>query len=149
MKYLIRPLEEKDIEGIVAGEMEVFGDSLGYDLIYADLKLNPYAHYLVLEIDGEVGGYLSLWITGEAAEMINFYVAKKYQGMGFGKKLLDFALRLCRLCKVKSLSLEVRSSNLPALRLYEKYGFVFSHVRKSYYRDGSDAHVLIKKFEVK
>lgn len=64
MKYLIRPLEEKDIEAIVAGEMEVFGDSLGYDLIYADLKLNPYAHYLVLEIDGEVGGYLSLWITG-------------------------------------------------------------------------------------
>ena len=68
--------------------------------------------------------------------------------MGFGKKLLDFALPL-PLMQGQSLSLEVRSSNLPALRLYEKYGFVFSHVRKSYYRDGSDAHVLIKKFEVK
>lgn len=149
MKFQIRPLEEKDIEAIVRGEQDVFGDSLGYDLIYADLKLNPYAHYLVLEIDEEIGGYLGLWITGEEAEIINFYVAKKYQGMGFGKMLLDFALNLCQMSNVKSISLEVRSTNLPARNLYEKFGFVFSHVRKSYYRDGTDAHVMIKKFEVK
>ncbi|HEY8395678.1 MAG TPA: GNAT family N-acetyltransferase, partial [Bacilli bacterium] len=82
-------------------------------------------------------------------EIINFYVAKKYQGMGFGKMLLDFALNLCQMSNVKSISLEVRSTNLPARNLYEKFGFVFSHVRKSYYRDGTDAHVMIKKFEVK
>lgn len=149
MRFRIRPLEEKDIGEIVAGETEVFGESLGFDMIYGDLKLNPYAHYLVLEIDGKVGGYLGLWITGEEAEIINFYVAKKYQGMGFGTKLLDFAVELCRMSEVKTLSLEVRPNNVPALKLYEKLGFVFSHVRKQYYRDGSDALVLIKTFEVK
>ena len=88
MMYQIRPLEEKDIPAIIDGEIAVFGNSLGFDLIYADFKLNPYAHYLVLEIDQEVGGYLGLWIVEEQAEMINFYVDKKYQGMGVGKMIL-------------------------------------------------------------
>ncbi|MGI6768031.1 MAG: ribosomal protein S18-alanine N-acetyltransferase [Bacilli bacterium] len=149
MKYQIRPLEERDIGAIVQGEEEIFGESLGFDMIYTDLKLNPYAHYLVLEINEEVGGYLGLWITGENAEIINFYIAKKYQGQGFGSMLLDFTINLCKLSKVKHISLEVRKNNLPAIKLYEKFGFVFSHIRKSYYRDGTDAKVLIKKLEVK
>ncbi len=149
MKYKIRPLEEKDIWDIVQAEEEIFGSSLGYDLIYTDLKLNPYAHYLVLEIDNYVGGYLGLWITGEGAEIINFYISKNYRGLGFGKMLLDFALNLCQMSKVRTISLEVRQNNLPARNLYEKFGFTFSHIRKAYYQDGTDAFVMIKTFEVK
>jgi ribosomal-protein-alanine N-acetyltransferase len=146
--YQIRPLEEKDIPAIIDGEIAVFGNSLGFDLIYADFKLNPYAHYLVLEIDQEVGGYLGLWIMEEQAEMINFYVDKKYQGMGFGKMILEFAIELCEMSKVQNLTLEVREDNIVARSLYEKYGFQFSHRREKYYQDGSDALLLIKKFEV-
>ncbi len=148
MMYQIRPLEEKDIPAIIDGEIAVFGNSLGFDLIYADFKLNPYAHYLVLEIDQEVGGYLGLWIMEEQAEMINFYVDKKYQGMGFGKMILEFAIELCEMSKVQNLTLEVREDNIVARSLYEKYGFQFSHRREKYYQDGSDALLLIKKFEV-
>lgn len=148
MKYQIRPLEENDIYAIVKGEEAVFGTSLGFDLIYSDLKLNPYAHYLVLEIDGDVCGYMGLWINEETAEIINFYVDKAYQGMGFGSMLLEFAFKLCELSKVQSISLEVRENNEKAIRLYEKFGFQFSHKRINYYQDSTDALVLIKKFEV-
>ena len=147
MKFQIRPLEEKDIGEIIAGEEAIFGVSLGFDLIYSDLKLNPFAHYLVLEIDKHVGGYLGLWIHDDTAEIINFYVDKAYQRQGFGSMLLDFAVKLCQLSKVKSLSLEVRENNVAAQALYEKFGFVFSHKRLQYYQDSSDALVLIKKFE--
>ena len=147
MKFQIRPLEEKDIGEIIAGEEAIFGVSLGFDLIYSDLKLNPFAHYLVLEIDKHVGGYLGLWIHDDTAEIINFYVDKAYQRQGFGSMLLDFAVKLCQLSKVKSLSLEVRENNVAARALYEKFGFVFSHKRLQYYQDSSDALVLIKKFE--
>jgi ribosomal-protein-alanine N-acetyltransferase len=149
MKYQIRPLEEKDIPAVIAGETEVFGDSLGFDMIYSDIKLNPYAHYLVLEIDDEVGGYIGLWITEDDAEILNFYIAKRYQGLGFGSLLLGFAIDLCERCNVASLSLEVRENNHVARNLYEKHGFEFSHRREKYYQDGSDALLLIKKLEVK
>jgi ribosomal-protein-alanine N-acetyltransferase len=148
MKFQIRPLEEKDIGEIVQGEEAIFGTSLGFDMIYSDLKLNPFAHYLVLEIDGRVGGYIGLWIHDDTAEVVNFYVASEYQGHGFGTMILDFAVKLCAMSKVKMLSLEVRENNETARHLYEKFGFEFSHKRIRYYQDGSDALVLIKKIEV-
>ena len=149
MKYLIRPLEEKDINDIIIGEEKAFGTSLGFDMIYSDLKLNPYANYLVLEVNGRVRGYIGLWITYEVADIINFYVDKEIQGMGFGKMLLEFAIKLCTLSKVETISLEVRKNNEKAISLYEKYGFKFSHIREEYYSDKTDALVYIKKLEVK
>ncbi|MGD9604803.1 MAG: ribosomal protein S18-alanine N-acetyltransferase [Bacilli bacterium] len=147
MKFQIRPLEEKDIGEIIAGEEAIFGVSLGFDLIYSDLKLNPFAHYLVLEIDKHVGGYIGLWIHDDTAEIINFYVDNIYQRQGFGTMLLDFAIKLCELSGVKTLSLEVRENNEAAKGLYNKFGFVFSHKRLKYYQDSSDALVLIKNIE--
>jgi ribosomal-protein-alanine N-acetyltransferase len=149
MRYNIRPLEVKDIDEVVEGETKIFGKSLGYDMIYSDIKLNPYANYFVLEINGKVRGYIGLWITYELAEVINFYVDSEFQGMGFGKMLLEFAIELCTLSKVQSISLEVREENEKAKALYFKYGFVFSHKREQYYSDKTDALVLIKKLEVK
>lgn len=145
MRYLIRPLEEKDIADIVTGEEDVFGKSLGFDMLYSELKLNPYAHYLVLEINKQFAGYIGLWITGDNAEIVNYFVLRRYQGQGFGKMLLEFALDLCRLSGVGLISLEVRIDNERAINLYTKYGFVFSHYRRHYYDDATDALVLIKK----
>ncbi|MDD3106822.1 MAG: ribosomal protein S18-alanine N-acetyltransferase [Bacilli bacterium] len=147
MKYQIRPLEEKDIGEIVRGEEAIFGTSLGFDLIYSDLKLNPFAHYLVLEVDKHIGGYIGLWIHDDTAEVINFYIDLPYQRQGFGTMLLDFAVSLCEMSGVKSISLEVRENNVAAIALYEKFGFVFSHKRLKYYQDLSDALVLIKRIE--
>ena len=145
MKYNLREMTVEDIETVIEGETKAFGTSLGYDLIYTDLTFNPYAHYMVLEIDKEVHGYIGLWIN-DNSEIINFYVDKDFRGLGFGEMMLDFAIRLCELSKVNNLSLEVRESNEIAKALYKKHGFVFSHKRVRYYDNGEDALVLIKNF---
>lgn len=148
MNYLIRPMEIDDINSIIAGETDIFGISLGFDMLYNDLVLNPLAQYLVLEIDGAVEGYIGLWID-EVSEIINFYVSKDFQGLGFGKMLLDFAVRVCSDSGVKVLSLEVRKSNAKAIKLYDSFGFIDSHIRDHYYQDGEDAIIMVKVFEVK
>ena len=43
MEYQLREMVKEDIEEIVKGEERVFGYSLGYDLIYSDFAINPYA----------------------------------------------------------------------------------------------------------
>ena len=149
MKYLLRMMTIDDIPEVMEGETRAFGHTLGYDMLYDDLVLNPYANYIVLEIDKHVRGYIGLWINEDNAEIINFYVDVDYQSNGFGQMLLDFAIRLCDMSNIPSLSLEVRRSNARAISLYEKNGFVYSHDRKSYYQDGEDALVYIKQFEVK
>lgn len=147
MKYQLRNMTIDDIDDVVKGEMNIFGNSLGYDLIYSDLTLNPYAHYIVLEINNEVHGYVGLWIT-DNMEMINFYVDKEYQGMGYGSLMMDFIIELCKNVKVNNLSLEVRKSNEKAIHLYEKYGLEKSHIREKYYDNKEDAILMVRSFEV-
>ncbi len=152
MEYLLREMTKDDIQKIVAGEEKVFGHSLGYDLIYSDYALNPYACYIVLEIDDEVHGYVGMWIT-DNVEIINLYVDEEYQGMGFGSLIMDFVIDICEQSSIHNLSLEVRSSNIKARKLYKKYGLVESHIRKNYYVDENketeDAIVMVRTFEVK
>lgn len=149
MNYQIREMIEKDISAVIEGEIEVFGKSLGFEFLYQDLKLNPFAYYFVLEINGSVQGYFGIYISDYMGDVINLYVSKKYQNLGFGKMLLDFIVELCEISKCKSISLEVKQSNIKAINLYEKSGFVISRIRKKYYDNGEDAIVYIKYFEVK
>ncbi len=147
MKYQIRKMELADIPAIVEGEERIFSTPLGYDFLYTDLMLNPYAHYFVLEIDKKVQGYIGLWIE-DNAQIINFYVEKAYQGLGFGTMILDFIVKLCQMSKVKNISLEVRKSNIVAIKLYEKFGFLQVNIRPHYYSDGEDALVMNKELGV-
>lgn len=147
MKYLIREMVLDDIPEVIKGEEKVFGESLGYDLFFSELKFNPYAHYVVLEIDKVIAGYIGFWVEGETASLVNFYVLEEYQGEGFGQMLLDFVLEVCETSKVDVLSLEVRVNNKKAISLYEKNNFTISHTRKNYYNNGEDAYVMLKSFK--
>ena len=144
MEYQLREMVKEDIEEIVKGEERVFGHSLGYDLIYSDFAINPYACYVVLEIDNQVHGYIGMWIT-DNVEIINLYVDEEYQGMGFGSMIMDFVIDICEQSNIQNLSLEVRSSNISAIALYEKKGYKKISVRKKYYADGEDALVMVKE----
>lgn len=152
MNYQLREMKIEDIEEIVKGEEKVFGHSLGYDLIYSDLALNPYALYVVLEIEEKIHGYVGMWIT-DNLEIINLYVDEEYQGMGFGSIIMEFVIDICEQSNISNLSLEVRSSNVKAINLYEKYGLKKSHIRKNYYvnenKETEDAIVMVRIFEVK
>ena len=108
MDYLIREMVVTDIEDVINGEEKVFGESLGYDMLYSELVMNPFAFYFVLEIDNNVHGYIGVWIDEEHSEIINFYIDKEYQSMGFGSMMLEFVIELCTLSKVPNISLEVR-----------------------------------------
>lgn len=143
MKYLLREMLEDDIPSVIEGEEKIFGESLGYDTLYSELKLNPYAFYFVLEIDKKVRGYMGIWIEEEHSEIINFYIDKEYQNQGFGKMMLEFVIELVRSTNVPTISLEVRESNERAIHLYEKYGFKYSHTRENYYKNHENAKVMI------
>lgn len=143
MKYIFREMTFDDIDEVIVGETKIFGESLGYDMLYTELKANPFAHYFVLEIKKKVCGYIGTWIEEDHAEIINFYVLEEYQNMGFGSMMLEFVIKLVKMSKVPVLSLEVREHNTKAIELYEKYGFKYSHTRKNYYSNGENALVLL------
>ena len=147
MRYLIRPMERKDIDEIVEGEKRIFNTTLGEDFLISELEINPFSQYMVLEIDKKVRGYIGLMIA-DNMQILNFYVDKEYQHMGFGSMMLSFAIKICENMQIKSLTLEVRESNQNAINLYKKFGLEEVAIRKNYYLDGENAILMERKFEV-
>lgn len=66
-------------------------------------------------------------------EIESIVVDPGFREQGVGKQLLGAALAWCRLHLASMLSLEVRSRNIPAIRLYLRSGFVATGTRPDYY----------------
>ncbi len=80
--------------------------------------------------------------------VVSIAVLEGYRRMGIGSALLREAIGLMlNHYDVNSIYLEVRVSNNPAIRLYEKFGFVKARIIRGYYRDGEDAYVMVKRIK--
>ena len=94
------------------------------------------------------GEILCGFITGvyllDTAEIYSIAVSAEYRGNGVGKRLLEeFFSALPD--EVQAVNLEVRESNIPAIKLYEKTGFQSVGLRKNFYRDPRENAVLMTK----
>ena len=67
-------------------------------------------------------------------EIIDIRVVERFRRTGIGESLLTQSFEKLRLSEIQSVFLEVRSSNTPALALYEKLGFVMMGRRENYYK---------------
>ena len=76
-------------------------------------------------------------------EIMNIVVRKDKRNLKIGSELLKETLKIATKLKCKSIILEVNKNNIPAIRLYDKYGFKAVGVRKKYYNNIEDA-ILMK-----
>ena len=141
---MIRRAKTDDIMAIVKLEKQGLRSTLGANFIYNEIVNNPFAMYFVIELNGQVIGYIGYHVIDENAEILNFVISKLYQGNGYGTKILDETLNEVDRLGVKTITLEVRVSNKRAQKLYEKFGFKASYKREKYY-DNEDAIVYIKE----
>lgn len=87
-------------------------------------------------------GYAGVWLMYDCANITNIAVASEYRREGLGGKMLDLLIDVSRERGMDSVTLEVRVSNIPAIALYEKYGFVKCGLRKKYYQGKEDALIM-------
>ena len=95
--------------------------------------------YIVVEIGGKVIACGGIKIYLDEAEGMTIAVLPEFQGRGIGKKLLIELLKNAKLRGAKSMIFEVRVSNVPALHIYQKFGFKIIGRMKRYYMSGEDA----------
>jgi ribosomal-protein-alanine N-acetyltransferase len=141
---MIRRATPNDIFKIERIEKEVFPNPLTSSFLLDELSNNPFAIYFVYELNLEVVGYIGFRKVDEAVEMMNFAILKDYQGENIGQTMLYETMNYFKKEGTKSIILEVRKSNKKAQHIYEKMGFIKSHVRKNYY-ENEDAFVYIKE----
>ena len=120
-----RPMGRADLARVVQVETRIFpfpwtfgnfADSLaaGYDGWVFESPSEPY----------ELFGYaIVMWLPDEV-HLLNLSVDAPLQGQGLGAQLLGWLMANAGRRGARSMLLEVRPSNTPALRLYERMGFV-------------------------
>lgn len=84
--------------------------------------------YTVAERDGKVVGIARV-IRGEISMkrhtgLFRTWLIDEVQGLGIGKKIMEYTLKWCETHQLHKLCLTVFASNDPAFQLYKKYGFI-------------------------
>lgn len=77
----------------------------------------------------------------DATDLLRIVVAESARGKGLASRLIEAGLARCP----GRWMLEVRDDNLPAQRLYEKFGFTQITRRADYYGQGVDALIYERK----
>ena len=104
---------------------------------------NDFACYIVALDDAEIIGFGGCWISFEEAQVTNIALTASQRGRGLGKVLMEKLMRAATERGAERMTLEVRPSNTPALRLYEGLGFAAIGVRKKYYQDNDEDAILM------
>lgn len=132
-----------DLDDIMEVERLSFTLPWSREAFYRELTDNPYAYYIVADIDGKAIGYGGVWIVVDEAHITNIAVRPEYRGKKIGETLLKQLQNLAREKGAKTMTLEVRVSNHVAQNLYRKLGFLNGGIRKGYYTDNfEDALVM-------
>ncbi|MHA1590679.1 MAG: ribosomal protein S18-alanine N-acetyltransferase [Candidatus Njordarchaeales archaeon] len=102
--------------------------------------------FLVAEYKGQVLGYVAGRIEyNRLGHVITIAVHPEWRRRGIGTKLMLYIMKLFREYGCERVYLEVRVSNLEAIRLYEKLGFRITRLLKNYYEDGEDAYLMLRE----
>lgn len=95
---------------------------------------------------GELIAYAIVMIAVDEAHLLNLSVAADWQRGGHGWRMLEWMAEQSREHGAHSMLLEVRPSNAPAQRLYERYGFTRIGMRRGYYpaHDGREDALVMR-----
>jgi ribosomal-protein-alanine N-acetyltransferase len=109
----------------------------------SELETNRLAHYIVARYNDRLVGFAGMWLMVDEAHITTFAVRKTWRRQGVGERLLLALLDLAQARGAREATLEVRPSNHPARRLYEKYGFALVGVRRRYYSDDNEDALIL------
>jgi ribosomal-protein-alanine N-acetyltransferase len=88
-------------------------------------------------------GFTGIWLMADEAHLTNIAVVQEYRRRGIGELLLIAIIDMARELKAATMTLEARTSNIPAQNLYSKYGFIKTGVRRGYYLDNKEDAVIM------
>jgi len=144
MVTVIRKATYKDLRKIYKLERICF--RRGFQRIQVEsLLLNPNALSFVFTNKRKIIGSVILYFDGYGAKVLTIAVHPTHRRGGIGKKLMYQAENVAKSLRAPRITLEVSTSNIPAINLYKSLGFHFEGVIENYYSWGDDAYTMAKK----
>ncbi len=142
---IVRGLGYSDLPAVISIERRSFPTPWSLAMFVLELS-KPSGICLGAPVHGRVAGYLICARYAEVWHLMNIAVDPDSRRRGLGAAML--AEMLSRIGEDCPCTLEVRTSNSPAIELYERFGFRSAGTRPRYYQDtGEDALIMWRTTE--
>lgn len=133
------------IAAIAAIEAECFSAPWSEKALTEELNV-PTAIFITALSDGIVAGYMGMHHLGDVGYICNIAVSSNYRRIGVASVLLNAQINYARKHALSEITLEVRTSNEAARRLYEKFGFEQLGTRPNFYNNPKENAEIYSKF---
>jgi len=141
--FVIDRMKVEDLDAVHDIERESFTTPWPSHAYRQELETNRLAHYIVARFGDRVVGYAGMWLLVDEAHVTTFATSRTWRRHGIGERLIIALLDLAVVRQAHEATLEVRPSNIPARRLYEKYGFREVGLRPRYYSDDNEDALIM------
>ena len=141
----VRKMKKEDLDRVSQIEKECFSTPWSRDS-FEDMIDNEAALYMVAEDNGYIVANCGVIIAAGEGDICNVAVDPSYRKKGIAKLLLTTIMEeASKEMGVLSFTLEVRRSNIAAISLYEKLGFVNEGIRPGFYTSPKEDAVIFWK----
>lgn len=128
----IRRMTQSDLPSVVQIEGQNYHYPWSESVFSECLRAMNYSCWVCEEPDNAVIGYYIVSMAAGEAHVMNICVNPALHRLGAGRKMLQHMIDRAR-SRAERVILEVRPSNVNAIRLYKNLGFVEIGIRKDYY----------------
>lgn len=123
-----------DLDGVLEIDAASFVNPTSREWYETELKRPDVCFIHVIRVrERPVAGYVAFWRVLDEIHINNVAVHPEFRRRGLGRLLLRGALDAAWRIGARRATLEVRRSNVPAIRLYGEEGFREVGVRPQYY----------------
>lgn len=144
-RFEITECTEDDAALLEALEMKCFPEDPWDREMFLESLKNPSCRIFLLKNTMDVLAYGVLYTVLDEGDIANIATLPEYRRQGVGEYMLTEMINRAASLGTKKLFLEVRESNSPARRLYEKIGFTEIGIRKNYYESPRENAIVMTK----
>ncbi len=140
---MIRIMTVEDLDQVMLLELACFSVPWTQESFKKELTENKLARYIVIEEENQIVGYGGVWYIVDEGHITNVAIHPDHRKKGLGKQLVDAMKDMAIQNEIVLMTLEVRVSNVAAITLYERMGFLEAGIRPKYYTDNQEDALIM------
>jgi ribosomal-protein-alanine N-acetyltransferase len=141
----VRPMLDIDVSAVVAVERASYQFPWTEGIFRDCLRVGYVCR--VIDVGGDIAGYAIMSLGAGEAHILNICVREDFRSRGVGRGALNYLIERARTAGMQDAYLEVRPSNVSAIRLYVAMGFEKIGIRRGYYQavNGREDAVVLRR----
>jgi [ribosomal protein S18]-alanine N-acetyltransferase len=142
------PMRSEHVASVLDVENRVYPQPWTPSMFLSELDQPAKCDYTVAMAGDSLVGYTGLNYVDDEAHVTTIAVDPLFQGTGIATALMKHNVQLCLSRGIKAMTLEVRVSNEPAKKLYQRFGFAPVGVRKRYYSNPTEDALIMWVYDI-